>query len=257
MISKLINEQRPLMIAGAASFVFFVLMIALLLIDPTQVLGIDRWIKPMKFFISIAIFLWTIAVYLHFLKGNEKFARRISWAMIAIMIVGMTIITSQAARGMKSHFNISTPLDGILFSIMGASIVVNTILVIILLYKYFTAEIELPKSILWGMRLGLIVFLFGSIEGGYMAAQTGHTVGAADGGPGLPGVNWSTIAGDLRIAHFLGLHALQAVPLFAYLIGRLKLPSRVVFTVTFAVIYFAVFTLVFIQALMGKPLLAI
>lgn len=257
MISKLINEQRPLMIAGAISFVFFVLMIVLSLLDPTQVLGIDRWIKPMKFFISIAIFLWTIAVYLYFLKRNEKFARRISWAMIAIMIVEMTIITGQAARGATSHFNNSTPLNSILFAVMGTAIIVNTILVTLILYKYFSTEIELPKSILWGMRLGLIVFLLGSIEGGYMAAQTGHTVGAVDGGPGLPGVNWSTIAGDLRIAHFLGLHALQAIPLAAYLIEKVKLRAGAILTVGFAAAYFAIFTLIFIQALMGKPLLAI
>src|SRR5262245_45035017 len=107
------------MAAGVISFAFFVLMVGLSLVDPAEILGIDRWIKPMKFFISIAIFLWTIAVYLHFLKGNKIFAQRISWGTITVMIIEMTIITGQAARGTTSHFNNSTPLNSALFAIMG------------------------------------------------------------------------------------------------------------------------------------------
>lgn len=255
MIAKLYNGQKPLMIAGAVSFQFFLSMAVLSLIDPTQILGISRWIKPMKFFISIAIFLWTVGIYLFYLRGQQRFSRRISWGFIAIMTIEMAIITLQSARGTTSHFNNSTPLNDALFSIMGISIVTSTVLTAIILYKYFRADIELPRSIVWGMRLGLIVFLLGSIEGGYMSTQIGHTVGAADGGPGLPIVNWSTIAGDLRIAHFIGLHSLQAIPIAACLFERYRI-APVAGTAAFALIYFATFTALFAHALMGRPLIA-
>src|SRR4030095_5790015 len=98
-----------------------------------------------------------------------------------------------------SHFNVKTLLDGMLFSIMGLAIMFNTVLAGIMLYLYFKAEIDLPKSIVWGMRLCLLLFLAASFEGGYMSAQIGHTVGAADGGAGLPVVNWATRDGDLRV----------------------------------------------------------
>lgn len=254
MIKELFNNQKPLMIAGVISFICFVILAIVAPFDSTQVLGINRWIKPMKFFVSIAIFVWTTAVYLYFLKGYEKSARRISWGMILIFAVEMVIITGQAARGTTSHFNNKTAFDGVLFSIMGLAIVFNTLLAAYLLFLYFKADIDLPKSVVWGMRLGLILFLASSFEGGYMSAQIGHTVGAADGGAGLPLVNWSTRNGDLRVAHFVGMHAFQAVPLFAYTLEKYKIKTATGWTFVFATVYFAIFTLVFVQALLGRPL---
>lgn len=255
MINELWEKQKPLLMAGLVSFICFLILAVVMMFDSTQVLGINRWIKPIKFFTSITIFVWTIAVYLNFLKGYEKTSRRISWAMIVIFAVEMLIITGQAARGTTSHFNIANPLDGILYAIMGLAIFANTLLVGYLTYLYFTTENGLPKTILWGMRLGLVIFLLGSIEGGYMSAQIGHTVGLADGGKGLPIVNWSTIGGDLRIAHFFGLHAIQAIPIFALILEKLKINLSTALTFLFAIIYFGFFSFLFIQALNGQPLL--
>ena len=244
------------MIAGAISLACFVILVIVAAFDSTTVLGINRWIKPMKFFVSITIFVWTVAIYLNFLKDAAKPARFISWGMIFVFFVEMFIVVMQAIRGTTSHFNIKTPLDGILFAVMGLAIVFNTILAAYLLYLYLKAEIDLPKAIVWGMRLGLILFLVSSFEGGYMSAQTGHAVGVTDGGAGLPVVNWSTNGGDLRVAHFIGMHAFQAVPFFAYTLEKYKVRSATLATFVFALIYFAVFTAVFVQALLGKPLFA-
>jgi hypothetical protein len=77
-----------------------------------------------------------------------------------------------------------------------------------------------------GIRLGLLLCLLGMLEAGLMIANRGvsssggHTVGAADGGPGLPLTDWSLDHGDLRIAHFAGLHALQLLPLAAWALAR-------------------------------------
>ena len=256
MIAKLFKEQRPLMVAGLVSFLCFIVTLFLTQFDSTLILGINRWIKPMKFFISIAIFVWTIAVFLQYLKGHERFSRFTSWAMIAIFAVEMAAVTGQVLRGTTSHFNTVDPLSAAMFAIMGIAIVFNTVLVAMLAYYYFRSEIELPESIVWGMRIGLLLFLAGSIQGGYMSAQLGHTVGAPDGGPGLPLVNWSTVAGDLRVAHFLGLHSLQAVPLFAVVIERLRVSARTALTVGFAAVYFGIFLFLFAQAVVRKPVLS-
>ena len=256
MIRELFVKQRPLMIAGSISFLCCVVLAVVSLIDSTEILGINRWIKPMKFFVSIAIFLWTTAIYLYFLKGYNKSARFVSWAMIFIFFVEMFVIVLQSARGTTSHFNVKTPFDAGLYAVMGITIALNTLIAAYLLYLYFRAEIELPESIVWGMRLGLILFLASSFEGGYMSAQIGHAVGVKDGGTGLPIVNWSTSGGDLRVAHFFGMHAFQAVPFFAYTLEKYNVKSSTVWTFVFAFVYFAIFTFVFVQALLGKPLFA-
>jgi hypothetical protein len=89
----------------------------------------------------------------------------------------------------------------------------------------------------WLLRLGMLTTVIGSAGGGLMLRITpeqaaairathtvravgGHTVGAPDGGPGLPGVGWSTQYGDLRVPHFFGLHGLQIIPFLGWLAMR-------------------------------------
>ena len=256
---ELWQNQRTLIAAG---FGFLALLIALGIIslfDSQQILGINRWIKPMKFAGSIAIFLFTLAIYLNFLRGYERASRIIAAGATAMLVGEIILIVMQAARGTTSHFNVKTVFDNIVFSLMGLMILINTLLIIYLTYLYFRSDFNLPGAVAWGMRLGLIVFLLASVEGGYMSTQLAHSVGAADGGAGLPFVNWSTEGGDLRVAHFVGMHALQAIPLFAVMLVRLQkrftpIPSTVL-TIIFSVLYFAAVTFVFVQAVLGKPLL--
>lgn len=253
------RKQKPLMLTGFGFGILFLVLAVLSFFDSQQILGINRWIKPMKFASSIVIFLWTLAVFLYFLSGYEKASRVISWGVIALMVGEIILIVMQSARGTTSHFNNKTLFDGAVFSAMGLMILINTALIVYLTYLYFRADFDLPKALVWGKRLGLIVFLLASAEGGYMSAQIGHAVGVADGGAGLPFVNWSTEGGDLRVAHFVGMHAFQAIPLFALMLVILQkrfAPIRATaLTVIFSLIYFGAFTLVFVQALSGKPLL--
>ena len=101
----------------------------------------------------------------------------------------------------------------------------------------------------WGIRLGLLFFIIFSLEGGVMLGLLKHTVGAIDGGPGLPVVNWSSQHGDLRIAHFLGIHSLQILPLYGNYVSKTKNQ-----TITFSLVYFVLCAALFLQAINGIPL---
>ncbi|HYF30084.1 MAG TPA: hypothetical protein VD993_03095 [Chitinophagaceae bacterium] len=222
----------------------------MIFVNDVQVLGINAWIKPMKFFVSIAIFSWTMGWYLAYLKRPVA-ANAYSIMVILVLTFEMAVIVWQAANGRLSHFNISTPLYSLLFQLMGIAITILGVWTAYICYLFFRLKaIDLSPAYLWGIRLGILFFVIFSFEGAIMAAQLRHTVGAPDGSPGLPVVNWSRQYGDLRIAHFVGMHALQVLPLAGYFIFR-RLPGLILFSV----LYFALALGMTIMALKGIPLI--
>ncbi len=104
LLSDLWRTQHPLMFGGAAFFILFLVFAAVSLFDSTQILGINRWIKPMKFAVSISIFLWTIAIYLYFLHGYETASRVVTWGVIVLMVGEIALIMMQSLRGTTSQF---------------------------------------------------------------------------------------------------------------------------------------------------------
>ena len=109
-------------------------------------------------------------------------------------------------------------------------------------------KFSIPDAYVWGISLGILVFILFSLEAGVMLSLMKHTVGGVDGSPGLPITNWSKNFGDLRIAHFAGLHALQILPLLGFYVAKTKKQS-----IIFSAIYFLFAVALFFQAIMGIP----
>jgi hypothetical protein len=236
--------------------------VAALPFDHRKILGLNPWVKPIKFEISVIIFLLTMAALLAALGRTGQWARSrrwMAWGFGVAMIVENTIIATQSLRGVRSHMNIATVFDGAAFGTMGVFIALNTVLVGILLVLYLrTGAGEgtgLPMAVTWGIGLGLAMLLAGSFEGIFMIVRYwGHTVGAKDGGPGLPFVNWSTQHGDLRVAHFFALHALQAFVLAGWAMTKVPVKAWVQTAATagFAAVYSGVVWILFEQAIKGE-----
>jgi hypothetical protein len=233
------------------------LALALLPLDHRHVTGALVWIKPLKFSLSIVVYTWTLAWLLADLPAPaQRAVRRLSGGVALSMGVEIAVIFIQAGRGTTSHYNASSPLNNLLFGLMGIFILVNTVLTIWALYLAWRYRPHGPAGYVWGLRLGLLVFLIGSVLGGFMIHANQHTVGAPDGGPGLPGLGWSTVAGDLRIAHFLGMHALQALPLLGWALSRWMPRRAVALTWLGTGVYAAAVAELLLGALAGRPLLA-
>jgi hypothetical protein len=227
----------------------------LAVVDQRTLVGAPLWFKPMKFSLSIALFALALAWMLGQLR--ERAMRRTGWAIAAGLALEMVIIVGQAARGEKSHFNMDGGLGSILFSIMGATITVVWFLTLAVALR-FLRESGRDRAMALAIQLGLLVSLVGMAVGFLLARGGGHAVGVPDGGPGLFFVGWSTTGGDLRISHFVGLHALQVLPLLAALLAHRSvveaIRTRIVWSV--AVGYLGVVLLLIWQALRAQPLFA-
>lgn len=175
-----------------------------------------------------------------------------NWAVIILLGFEIVYISIQAARGQLSHFNLSTSFYASMYSLMAFAASAVTVYTAYVAWLFFKDSFpNLPDYYLWSIRLGLIIFIIFSFEGFVMGSALKHTIGGADGGPGLPLLNWSTKYGDPRVAHFVGMHALQVLPLLAFFVFK-----NTKLTIAAGVLYLllAVFTL--LQALQGKPLIA-
>lgn len=257
LAGELVHRNPLLAYMAAAHVALFVLLIPAMLFDPVQILGISRWIKPMKFAISIAIFLATMGWLLAYLMQRPRAVRIISRTAAFTMMVEMILILTQSARGVESHFNQTSIPDRIIFMVMGMLIIINTVAVIYAARLFYTSPVSLPPAHLEGIRTGFVIFILAGLEAGLMGARNSHSVGLHDGSPGLPFVNWSTGAGDLRVAHFFGLHALQALPISGWLLDTRKVRNGRRWVRLAAAAWLVIMILLVAQALAGRPLMRI
>lgn len=243
-----------------------------LLLDPRYIGGAPVWLKPAKFALSTGVYTLTLAWVFSYLTNWPRTRRVVGRVTSVAFVVEVAIIALQAGRGTTSHFNVGAPLDAMLFGIMGVAIVVQTaasVAVAVALWRQRFPD----RAMGWALRLGMTLTVIGALVGGVMTRPTdaqleaaratgrmplagAHTVGAPDGGPGLPVTGWSTRYGDLRVAHFVGLHALQVLPLLTLIACRGRAErAGVRLTLAAAALYALVFVALLVQALRGLPLI--
>jgi hypothetical protein len=239
------------------------------LVDPRVLTGAPIWLKPFKFSVSFVLYGITLAWMLSLLPGRSRTAEWAGTVIVATSLIEMVVIVGQVLRGTTSHFNGTTGLNAALFTVMGASIAVlfvaHFVIGIVVLRRRIADRVAA-----YAVGLGIGLSLLGMLaavpmvlpaqEPGIEGISGAHSVGVLDGGPGLPLLGWSTTGGDLRIGHFVGLHALQVLPILAILLSRflgtsLDERTRVRLLVVAGAAYGVLTVLLTWQALRGQPLL--
>jgi len=257
MITELRHRDPLLFWTGALMLLSLLVAILISIGDTRQVLGLNPWIKPMKFMTSIAIFLWTVAWFMPDTEPRPIARSVVRWTIATAMTVEIICITMQSVRGTSSHFNNRSAFDAIVFGIMGMGVVLNTLAMALF---FWIIRRDTPPSragYLWGVRLGVALFLLASLQGTLIVGNNAHSVPGPDGGPGLPLVNWSTDQGDLRVAHFFGMHAMQALPLLGFFLDRMRIAAARNVVVAVGILWLALTGGLLLMALNGRPLLAL
>jgi hypothetical protein len=265
--------SRSLTVLSAVMAVLLAVCVAGLFLDDRTVLGQPVWLKPAKFALSFVVSGLTLAWLLAHLRRGRRLARWSADIVAVTSLLEVAAITFQAARGRSSHFNTGTALDEAMWRSMGGFIAfvwIGTVIITILLWRDGMPD----RARTWAVRLGLLLLSAGFLqaitmviprpeqialdEQGVDTLLGAHAVGVADGGPGMPVTGWSITGGDLRIGHFIGIHGLQAMMLFAMLVTWLVADAarRTRLVAVFAMSYTGLLVLVTWQALRGQPLVS-
>jgi hypothetical protein len=246
----------------------FLLVVSLVarVLDNTIVNGVSVWDKPIKFSLSFLAF----GPMLLWLFSRVKSTRIVRYGVGVLgwsMVVEGSLIFLQSVRGVASHFNNTTSFNAAVYRGMAAGVGIFSLAGVIM--GLLMARKALPKDALGlATKIAVPMMTFGAILAFSMTVPKpgqieaggkilgAHTVDGRYGGTGLPLLGWSTEVGDLRVAHFIGLHSLQFVPLVALLLmyldrrGTLRTTVRVQRQVTalFAAAYGGLILTTFVQA---------
>jgi hypothetical protein len=290
VVKRTVAWHPPLQWFSGAMLLTTVLCIGGLYFDHRTLVGSPLWMKPLKFSISFGLYAFTWAWMISLQSRSSpwlRWAARSGTVLALTSTIEMVIILIQTARGQQSHFNYATPFDSALWLCMQGTVVVlwsASLLGALLLMRDRNLDPHRTRmhdrSRIAAVRFGVLISLAGMSlaqlmteptleqqaavrDGSVLRIVGAHSVGVPDGGPALSITGWSTIGGDLRVPHFVGLHALQLLPLFVMTLGVLsrRWPRfddefvRLRLVRLAAALYAALVALLTAQALRGQPLL--
>ena len=246
---KSAQRGSPLLWWACIAMAFgMVICLALPLFDARLIAGVSVWEKPAKFFLSLIVQAITIAWAISLLQHHARGVKAATWMFVAAITLEMTYMVFRASRGEASHFNTSTLFANIMYALMGVGALTLTGTSAFVGWRVWQQRGQnlMREAAGFGLMFGS---LLGTIAGAYLSSHTSHWIGGTmNDATGLGFFHWSTTGGDLRVAHFIGLHATQAIPLAALSGNRFVVYGAAAVSVILMAATFA-------MAVMGVPLL--
>ena len=215
-----------------------VVLVPFWIFDARELGGVSVWEKPLKFFISSAIFSFTFSWLSSFITKGSRWVKLAGLLIAISLAVELVLIVAMAALGTTSHFNVSTPAAIVIWSLMA-----TFISIVLFATLFLSITILFQKQQEFNLKLTLVLGSLNTAVGmglaylmtwptanqlaNYQGIAGAHSVGVSDGGPGLPFFGWSTVAGDLRVGHFFGLHSIQVAAILLAVALVLPMALRV------------------------------
>lgn len=225
MIAALHRRQPALARTGLVMAALLVLCLVAMAFDARELRGVSVWVKPAKFAASLAVWCWTMAwawTALDPAWREGRVARLVVAGTIACTAFESGWITLRAALGLPSHFATDV-LGAAMYGVMGIAAVLLCLCAAVFgALVAWRGDTAMHRAMRAAIAAGFIVAgLLGIFTGLAIGGGTGPYVGgvASDAGA-WPPFFWSRTGGDLRVAHFLAIHAMQALPLLAWVLLR-------------------------------------
>jgi hypothetical protein len=233
-------------------------------LDERTLLGVNVWLKPLRFETALTVYLATLAWFAGWLPERvvgTRWYRTYAASVVAAIVAEMVWIGGAAAFGTASHFNESSPLMAWTYRLMGglAVLLTSSALVYGILILHHRNSLLDPAFRL-SVGLGLVLTFFLTVAlAGYMVNNGGHFVGSQSTvAPGAPLMGWARDRGDLRVAHFFATHAMHFIPAVGFVVSLVlsaAVGRRAVIVFSAAFAAFVAYT--FGEAVMGRPFFAV
>jgi hypothetical protein len=250
-VAELLRRERRLAWFGFALLTFLVPLAIAWGLDERTLRGANVWIKPMKFALSLGLFALTTAWFVGHLLPAARRLRALDW--IVWVLIGsagfeLAYIALQAGLGRGSHYNVGDPLHALMYALMGIGALTLTATQPALAWLLMRhADPQRAPAYRLAVLIGLVLtFVLGAGVGGLLSGMQPPDAAA------LPIVGWSLTGGDLRPAHFLGIHAQQALPLVGLAVAGWSAATarRTVWAASTA--YLLLFVMALAWGLMGR-----
>ena len=259
-----LKHTKSLFWLAVISVVGALVLVPLWILDTRELLGVSVWEKPIKFFISAAIFSFTYSWLSSFITKGARWVKVAGLFIAVSLTVELVLISAMAILGTTSHFNVSSPTAIVIWSLMATfisivlfSTIFISLMILVQKQRAFNLKLALALgSINTAVGMGL-AYLMTRPTAAQLANFQGiagaHAVGVSDGGPGLPFLGWSTVAGDLRVGHFFGLHSIQVAAILLAISLMLPLAFRIPLIVVGNLAWLGFVGLVTWQSLRAEP----
>ncbi|MBB5517712.1 hypothetical protein [Amphiplicatus metriothermophilus] len=229
------------------------------LVDKRTLWEISVWAKPLKFCVALTIHFATLALLAQLLDPRRRAGpvmRGAVYLSVGAALFEIVYIAVQAARGRHSHFNTETAFEIAMYQAMGIGALMLMLAPFVLGLALARERGAAPSGLRLGAIAGLLLAPALTVPlAGYMSISGSHWVGAAvsDAG-GVPLFGWSREVGDLRPAHFVATHVMQALPLVGLAADRLAARHARAVVLTAAAALSTLALGLFAQALSGAPI---
>jgi hypothetical protein len=259
-----LKHTKSLFWLAVICVVVAIALVPLWILDSRELLGVSVWEKPIKFYISVSIFSFTYSWLSSFLTRGGRWVKLTGFVIAMSLAVEIVIILAMASIGETSHFNVSTPTAIAIWSVMATFISIvlfSTIFISLMIMFQKQQEFNLKLALALGsintaVGMGLAYLMTWPTAtqlANYQGIAGAHAVGVSDGGPGLPFLGWSTVAGDLRVGHFFGLHSIQVAAILLALSLLLPIAFRIPLIVVGNITWLGFVGIVTWQSLRAEP----